>query len=105
MFPWDTFTLYIDRGTAICCDILYGPGRFNESIFDDLLIAGHWWKKNLTRPRFCSLIHLSQLSTGFRQMWFITKLVENRSFHFRTFDSQITETEIDSLDVNPKDDF
>ena len=33
-----------------------------------------------------------------------TKLVENRCFHFKTFDSWITELKIDSVDVNAKDD-
>ena len=59
---------------------------------------------NMAQCRSCFCIPLSQLSTGVCQVCLITKPVKNRCFHFRAFDSWITELKIDSLDVNPKDD-
>ena len=72
--------------------------------FDELLLAEHWWKANLAQSQSCFRIPLSQLSTGVCHMCLITKLVANCCFQSGTFDSWITEIQIDFADVNQKDD-
>ena len=76
----------------------------SSKFFDDLLLAEHWWKANSAQSRSCFRIPLSELSTVVCHVCLITKLVTNCCFHSRTFDSWITEIEIDFSDLTPKAD-
>ena len=94
-----------------CCDLswhsIHSPVGLSESSFWRFAVDRALMKcnpGNMAQSRPCFWIPFSQLSTGVCQVCLITKLVKNRCFHFRTFDSWITELKIDSLDVHPKDD-
>ena len=105
--PLRFFTIYIDSATAISRDIPYIPVGLIESSFWRFPVDRALMKSkhgNMAQSRSCFWIPLSQLSAGVCQVCLNTKLVENRCFHFKTFDSWITELKIDSVDVNAKDD-